>query len=107
MSRTYRHTNGNKKVLKGTVISNFDDSYDRSVRGVKKMKNGVSTEDHEYFIATVHGHFGYSVPKSFRKHLKKKRRNKQKQELIKAFIKDDYDNVGNIRDVKNARWEYF
>lgn len=107
MSRTYRHTKGNRKVFTGISVSFLDCSYHGEGRGLKKLKNGAKSNDQEQQISLMYGHYGFGVPKAFRKTLVRMQRAKQRNELRTAFLKDDFDKVGEVIDKKNAGWLYY
>lgn len=107
MSRTYKHTNGDKKIFRGKILAELDYSYHEDGRRIRKLKNGVIDNNTEYYISLMNGNFGSGVPKAFRKNLVRSQRNRLKQELNNATSKDSFDKVGEVIDKRNAGWLYY
>lgn len=110
MSRTFRNSNKDSKVLnKRTVSYWFDDSYDISTRKADRIKGNAVIEDDErnVLINVLTGKFSQGVPRAYRKMYNNKQKSKMKEELSRKVREERFDEVYCGKYIKNAGYYYF
>lgn len=114
MSRTYRHTKKNSKVIKGFVVGHLNYFYEGDFeqkdkfRNPKKEKEGIILCGNERFHKKLlNGHYNYGIPKSFRQPIKRSVKRKMKQEIERHINNFTEEEIGAVRFIKNAGLQYY
>lgn len=97
MSRTFRHSNRDTKVLRGRVINLFRKG---NCRNQSKLKNGLIADDQWLYINYMFGHDNFKIKKTRRKEIIKRKRSKLKQELSNSLKNEEKDFVTDVVDNK-------
>jgi len=110
MSRTYRHTSKNNKVIRGHVISYyFDCCWHSTERRVERFKGGaIMDEDNKSkYQKYLHGHYKTGVPRKYRKHHNRLQKTKMNADMNRKIREERYDEIGGEKYVCNAGWYYY
>lgn len=110
MSRTFRHTNKDSKVMRGFIVSfYFDAGWNSDERSAKRIKGGASMEEgkKERYQKYLRGTYKTGIPRRYRKLYNSYQKTKMKEDMKRKLREERYDEIGGEKFISNAGWFYY
>lgn len=110
MSRTFRHTNKDIKIMRGHVISYyFNCGWSSDERRAKRIKGGavMCEKNEDTYGKYLRGLYTSGVPRKYRKLHNKIQKRKMEEEMNLKIRQERFDEIYCNSYVSNAGWYYY